>query len=275
LDLDPRGVLGSFQVLGEDRLTGLQRSHATHRGYVDQDPPRGDSGSEVVDAELARPVGRDRLGCETVVHPAVVEDMAQRVDVAGGVTMGGEGEVVGPVALSGGANHVVDDRREVVRPWLGRKGAGTRNGPARPHRRSGGRRDLMRDEVEGADLVIGSPSTPVGQSTHQTQDFVGGHRLTRHRGHSSRVVTTGHLVRPPARRLPRTEPGRGLGHLTCAFRMCIGLSDQSGTVTHCAADLGLWLGPTVLNPCRLGRSRVTRCSTFADSTRGVTSNSSS
>ena len=112
----PVGRLRGFQVLGEDGLARLKGLDAPDGGDVDEDTPGDDTGSEVMDSELARSVRRDRLGRVAVVHPALVEDVTERVDVTRGVAMRRKCEVVGAISLGPRARHVVDDRVQVVRP---------------------------------------------------------------------------------------------------------------------------------------------------------------
>ena len=69
--------------------------------------------------EFGCAVSGNRLGSVAVVELSFMEDMTQRVYVAGCVAMRGESEIVSPVALGCRADHVVDDRRRVVRTRLG------------------------------------------------------------------------------------------------------------------------------------------------------------
>ena len=76
----------------------------------------------------------------------------------------------------------MDDRVDVVRSRLRRERAGTGHGLPRPY---GGRRCgrcLGGDEVQRSELVIWSPSTPVGELCMESGDSLGAHRLVRHSG---------------------------------------------------------------------------------------------
>ena len=82
--VEARLLLGRLEVLGEDGLAGLERVDAAQRGDVEQHAPGDDAGAQAVDAELGGAVRGDRLGRVAVVELALVEDVAQRVDVARG-----------------------------------------------------------------------------------------------------------------------------------------------------------------------------------------------
>ena len=129
-----RPLLGRLEVLGEDGLAGLERVDAAQRGDVEQHAPGDDAGAQVVDAELGGAVGGHRLGRVAVVELPLVEDVAQRVDVAGGEAVRRDGEVVRPHALGDRARHVVRHRGGVVgrRHGVERRGRTTRSGPCAP-----------------------------------------------------------------------------------------------------------------------------------------------
>ena len=125
-------------------------------------------------------MGGDHLRRVAVVDPALVEDVAQGVDVAGGEAVGRQGEVVRAAALGRRADHVVghrvrvvDGRRRVERP-------GARDRPPGADRRRRGRRHLRRDEVEGAELVVVAPATPVGEGLVEGEDVGRLHRVAGH-----------------------------------------------------------------------------------------------
>src|SRR6185312_9447629 len=113
-DPQPGLDLGRLQVLGEDRGAGLEGVGALGRRYVQQYAPAHHAGGQVVDPQLQGPVGGDSLGRVAVVDAALVEDVAEGVDVAGGIAMRRDGEVVGASPFGVGAEHVVDGGVRVV-----------------------------------------------------------------------------------------------------------------------------------------------------------------
>ena len=92
-----------------------------------------DALAQVVDTQLARPVRRDRPRGIAVVEVALVEDVAEGVEVTRGESVRGQGEVVGAVALGVGARHVVGDGDRVVGGRRGVEGPGTRHPATGPH----------------------------------------------------------------------------------------------------------------------------------------------
>ena len=139
-----------------------------------------------MDAELGCSVGGNRLRLRSRCRSFLMEDVTECVDVARGVAMRGQGEVIGPIALGCRPGHVVDDRVRVVSGPVGWAGAGHRTRLPRPHGRRRGGRYPLGDEVEGPPLVVRSPSTPVGQACVEILDLVWAHGLSGHGGTSSR-----------------------------------------------------------------------------------------
>ncbi len=135
-----------------------------------------------MDAELGCAVSRNRLGFVSVVDPPLMEDMAECVDVACRIAMRGEGEVVGPIALSRRPDHVVNNGHRVIRGRLSGQRPGTRHRLPRHDGRRCSCRCPRRDEVESPELVFRSPSTPVRQSRMESLDLIWAHGLSSHDG---------------------------------------------------------------------------------------------
>ena len=175
-----RPFLGGLEVLGKDRFAGFERVDAAYGRDVEEHAPGDNPVLQVVDPEAGGAVRGDGLGGVAVEELAFVEDVAQRVDVAGGEPVGRQGEVVRPPALGRGADHVVRHRGRVVGRRLGVEGPGTRDRLARTHGGRGGGRDLGSDQVQRAELVVGPPASPVGETAVQSDDVSGGHRVSGH-----------------------------------------------------------------------------------------------
>ena len=159
-----RRPFGRLELVGEDRRARLEGLLTQELRNVEQDAAGDDAVAQVMNAQLDRPMCRHRLRGVAVVEVALMEDVAQRVEVAGGESVRGEGEVVGAVALGGGARHVVGHRGRIVGGGGGVERPGARDPATGPDQRRGRHGDLGRDEVQGTQLIVGTPATPVRQS---------------------------------------------------------------------------------------------------------------
>ena len=81
LHLDPGLLFPGFQVLGVNRLLALQVPDTKQCGHVHQDRPGENAVLDPVDRELADAGLLDQVGAEPVVHPTLVEDVAECIDV--------------------------------------------------------------------------------------------------------------------------------------------------------------------------------------------------
>ena len=118
----PVGLLGGIQVGCGDALAGVEPGDAAAPGDVQEDAPRDDAIDHRHDRVGRHPGRRDVVGRPTaVVHRAVVEDVADRVEV-------GDGEAVrlhldrvqrAPGVGVPGVQHPVAQRAGVLRRGLG------------------------------------------------------------------------------------------------------------------------------------------------------------
>ena len=153
------------------------------RGDVEQHAARDDPVFADGD-RVAHRAGAEHLrGVEAVVHLALVEDVAERVDVCVGHSVRGDREVVAGrlepaqarlIAGVAGHRHHVHHRRRIVR--RGRLGQFERAGDGRavPHQRGRRGGGFGRDEVERAAFVIRPPAPPVGQLLRERVDIGAG-----------------------------------------------------------------------------------------------------
>jgi hypothetical protein len=74
-------LLGRLEVGAEDVLARLEPLHFQETGDVEQDTPGNQTGREEVDGVGGRALGRHGRGRGSVVERAVVDDVAEGVDV--------------------------------------------------------------------------------------------------------------------------------------------------------------------------------------------------
>src|SRR5215470_15087295 len=99
---------GRGQVIGGHVISRLEPGHPTGSGYVQQYSPADDAVGGRGDGKLGRSGVADNIRWPVVVEPAVIDDVAEGVDVGVGVAMDvhadlvhGEGESIIRRAVTG------------------------------------------------------------------------------------------------------------------------------------------------------------------------------
>lgn len=155
-DLLPR--LGRGEVLGCHARSGFEPGDAVQPGNVEQDTASDDAVADQIDGERARSGRgqRARRRC-TAVQSAVVDDVAQRIQVTVHVTVDVHGEAVPCEFQARRRRFGVRRRREPVLGRIGvvRSGAGVHRGrerhrTSRPHLADGRQHLFPGDRVQGA-----------------------------------------------------------------------------------------------------------------------------
>ena len=137
--VEARPLSAASRSSGKTGSPGASASTPRRAGMSSSTPRVTMPSREAVDAELGGTVRSDRLGGVAVVELAVVEDVAQRVNVARGKAVRGDGEIVGAHSLGRRPRHVVGHRGGVVGRRNLCRGGGrtTRSGRCAPSWRRG------------------------------------------------------------------------------------------------------------------------------------------
>jgi hypothetical protein len=140
--------------------------HPTRPRHVVQHAPRDNAAPPAVDGVRLRAAGRDQTRRAPVIHlPVGREDVAEAVDVRVGESVVAHAHVIAAAAAA--HIHTVIGGLPVSRT---RHGAGSgdwpgqRDAPSSRRQEGGCARDLGRDEVESAPLVVRAPAAPVAEA---------------------------------------------------------------------------------------------------------------
>ncbi len=184
-------LLGALEIVGKDRLAILQERNAARARHVEQNTARDDTVAKLVNAEFERPVRRHVLDRVAVVQLALVEDVAERVDVRGGESVGRDREVVAAPSFRRGPGHVVSDRVRILEARLRRQCPRRRHDTTAAHQPRRRRAFLGRDQIQGAELIPFPEAPPVRECLVEGEHLLGGERRRiRARGHPAPPSTT-------------------------------------------------------------------------------------
>src|SRR5215472_3044573 len=87
-------LFGGVEILGKDALAGFKPFDVFYLREVEQHPAADDALTGDIDRAFAGAEESHLAPAEAVVHPAVPEDVAERVQVGGRETVMGDREVV-------------------------------------------------------------------------------------------------------------------------------------------------------------------------------------
>ena len=181
LGFDAGQCNGGIEVFDGDRISRLQELETLGPGHVEKDPPR-DKGANVVDPKPRRTLVADGRSWPSVVQDATFRSSAigavgQAVPVRGalhgeGDDVLGERNPLGIVALG-----FVDRDHRVLRvdptfdesqlnPVGGGHGKAKSKGVGIHHGSEASAPRCLVDEIQGPNLVIGPPASPVGHRSH-------------------------------------------------------------------------------------------------------------
>jgi hypothetical protein len=178
LDAQARRLLGAHQLVGTDRLAGLEPLDPAKPRHVEQDAAADDAVARSHDAVALRADALHVPGVEAVVHPPRHHHVAEGVDVGDGHAVERHAHVVhrGLETRNELAGRVAGDEHHVLRGvgvlGGGRDGklVGAAHGGPVAHERGRRRALLVGDVVEGPALVVGAPPSPVLHVLEHTLD---------------------------------------------------------------------------------------------------------
>ena len=179
-------------MLGVDALAGVEPGTVQGGGDIEEDAAGDDAVLEGGDGVMrGAEAGGDQLGGLAVVHLPVPEEVAEAVDVGDGVAVEDEADELEGAGVAGarrahavlvvealaGGEHVALGRSEgMVGLGAGLDLPGAGDADALPHEGGGGAALLGGDQVEGPELVVVAPATPVGERVEVIEDLVFGGR---------------------------------------------------------------------------------------------------
>ena len=184
-DLEAAAGFGGQDVVGHNALAAFYPVDAPHQGDVHQHAAGDEAAAGLFHgADGGAQAGGYIVGGLAVVGFAVPEEVGQAVDVGDGDAVedhpdvvGGDGGGAGGDFVAGGPafaafHHIVDGRGGHIGGGFPVEGAGEGDAVALLDGGQGGAGFLRGDEVGGAQFVVVTPASPVGEAVEPAQDFL-------------------------------------------------------------------------------------------------------